>query len=74
MFDLRQIWCLNQFLSFFRIFSIRTGGEGARCYRRKSWFVFWCFVVSFGWDVGGVRGVSLDGCRWLFGFRGCQTI
>jgi len=31
---------------------------------------FWCFFVSLGWDVGGFRGVSLDACRWLFGFIG----
>jgi hypothetical protein len=35
---------------------------------------FGVFFVSFGWDVGGVRGVLLDGCRWLFGFCGSRTV
>lgn len=41
----------------------------------KVGFCFGVFLfVSFGWDVGGVRGVSLDACRWLFGFRGSRII
>lgn len=33
----------------FWTFSICTGGEGARCCRRKGWFLFWCFFVCFVW-------------------------
>lgn len=35
-------------------------------------FSVFFFFVSFGWDVGGFRGLLLDACRWLFDFVGLR--